>query len=245
MDAVRNADQSTQSRDWKARIKDEAYAKVLVSPLLRGCAQGGDYPRALLGGFWYFVNEFPGIIRETYSNVPAAANEKIRRFLRRSAPALSGTLKGMEDDERAHRALWIRSASRVGLSEDQLQQRRVLPEVKSLTEAIRTEGHFARRLLYFVAVEIVAEGVARYLSQAPRFVELMGEEGMQWFTVHVVHPDDATTHEAVAYNLSLSAKRIAHEPTDEKSIDADIQRCVDWFFNASIACARDFASAVK
>jgi len=246
MSPFRNRDQTDHARDWQARIKAEAYDKVLACPLMRGCAEGSGYPRALLGGFWPFVDAFPAIIRETYENLPAAAaNETVRRFLKRSAPILSGTLRGMEDDERAHRRLWLRASQRAGLAEDQLYQWRVLPEIKALSDAIRTEGQLARRLLYFAAVEIVAEGASRYLSQAPRFVEAMGEEGMQWFTLHSVHPDDATTHEALAYNLALSVKRAAHEPTDEKSVNTDIQRCVDWFFAAGVACAREFWHADK
>lgn len=246
MNASCNEDHPGQARVWQARIEAEAYKKVLASPLMHACAQGGTSPRALFGGFWHFVDTFPAIIRDTYENVPcAAANDKVRRFLKRSAPVLSGSLKPMVDDERAHRALWIRASRRVGLSEIQLQQWRILPEIRSLTEAIRTEGALARRLLYFAAVEIVAESVSRYLSQQPPFVEAMGEDGMEWFNVHLVHPDDATTHEALAYNLALSVKRVAHEPTDEKSVNADIQRCVDWFFAGGIACAREFAQTAR
>lgn len=246
MNASRNIDHSGQARVWRARIKAEAYEKVLASPLMHACAQGGTSPRALFGGFWHFVDTFPAIIRDTYENVPsAAANDKVRRFLKRSAPILSGSLKPMEDDERAHRALWIRASRRVGLSEIQLHQWRILPEIKSLTEAIRTEGDLARRFLYFAAVEIVAEGISRYLSQQPPFVEAMGEDGMEWFDVHLVHPDDATTHEALACNLALSVKRVAHEAADWKFVNADIQRCVDWFFAGGVACAREFAQAAR
>src|SRR5689334_23101046 len=172
MNAYRNEDHSGQARVWQSRIKAEAYEKVLTSPLIHACAQGGTCPRALFGGFWHFVDTFPAIIRDTYENVPsAAANDKVPRFLKRSAPILSGTLKSIEDEERVHRALWIRASRRVDLSEIQLHQWRVLPEIKSLTEAIQTEGDLARRLLYFVGVEIVAEGVSRCLSQKPPFVE--------------------------------------------------------------------------
>lgn len=240
----RPGDLSDLGRDWKARIKAEAYAKISACPLTQGCAEGDRYTRALLGGFWPFVNAFPAIIRDTYANVPAAAaSEVLRRFLKRSAPVLSGTLQGMEGDERAHRALWIRASRRVGLSEEQLHQWRVLPEIEALTERIRAERHLARRLLYFAAVEIVAEGTSRYLVQAPRFVNAMGEEGMQWFTVHMDHPAGATTHEALAYHLALAVRRVAHESTDEHSVNVDIQRCVDWFFAAGVACAREFALA--
>lgn len=243
MNALRKRNQPEHSREWRMRHRDEAYRKALACPLMHACAEGGNHTRALFGGFWHFVDQFPAIIRETYTTVPsAAANDTIRRFLRRAAPALSGTLKGMENDERAHRALWIRSASRVGLSEDRLHKFGILPEIRSLTEAIRTEQHLGRRLLYFVAVEMVAEGVSRFLSQAPRFVEAMGEDGMQWFAVHLMPPDHGATHEAVAYKIALSVKQAADERIDETSINDDIQRCVDWFFAGGVACVREFAN---
>jgi len=226
--------------DWQARIKVEAYDKVVACPLVRGCAAGGDYPRALFGGFWHFVDAFPGIIRDTYANFPVGPlGHSLRVYLRRVAPLLSETLGGMAGEERGHRALWIRSASRVGLSAAQLRDWRVLPEISFLTEAIRSEEHLARRLLYFVGVELVAEGIARYLYRAPRFVEAMGEEGMEWFTAHLIHPDGAISHEVLAYRLSLSVKRAARESADEQSVNADIQRCVDWFFAGGVACARE------
>lgn len=227
--------------DWLRPIKAEAARKVESSPLIRGCADAGPYPRGLLGGFWHFVNEFPEIIRETYATVPAAADAPTRRFLHRTAGTLSGSLHGMEGDERTHRGLWIRAAGCVGLSELQLQRWPVLAEVKSLTDAIRNEQELGRRLLYFVAVEMVAENVARYLIGAPRFVEAMGEEGMQWFAAHLVPPGKTTTHEALAFQLAMSVKRANAAPVDEISVSEDIQRCVDWFLAASIACAREVA----
>ncbi len=223
--------------NWKKRIKAEAWQKTFASTLMHGCGTGDIvYIKALLGGFWYFVSEFPWIIRRAYSEVPHTANENVQRFLKRSAKILSGTLQGMEEDERAHRTLWIRSASCVGLLEDDLAQWEVLPETRKLTDAIGTEASFERKLLYFVAVEIVAEGISRCLIAAPRFSEVMGTQGMGWFNAHVVEEDDATTHEAVAYNLAFSLKRVANEPLNEAGVNADVQRCVDWFIDGAIAC---------
>jgi hypothetical protein len=240
MDAFSNCQPVGAMHDWRRPIKAEAARKVESSPLIRGCADAGPYPRSLFGGFWYFVNEFPEIIRESYASVPAAAADApTRRFLQRSARTLAGSLRGMEGDERTHRGLWIRAARCVGLAEAQLQRWPVLAEVRSLTDAIRDEPDLGRRLLYFVAVEMVAESMARYLVGAPRFVEAMGEEGMLWFAAHLVPPGITTSHEALAFQLAMSIKRASAAPVDAISVSADIQRCVDWFQAASIACARE------
>lgn len=242
MEAFSNRRPVGAMHDWLRPIKAEAARKVESSPLIRGCADAGPYPRGLYGGFWHFVNEFPEIIRETYASVPAAdADAPTRRFFNRTARRLAGSLRGMEGDERTHRGLWIRAAGCVGLAEAQLERWPVLVEVRALTDAIRNEPELGRRLLYFVAVEMVAESMARYLVGAPRFVAAMGDEGMLWFAAHVVPPDKTTTHEALAFQLAISVKRAGAAPVDEISVSADIQRCVDWFLTASIACASEVA----
>lgn len=235
-----------QAPDWLERTAAEARRKIADSPLMQGCAaESSDdlrYARALLGGFWHFVDVFPGIIRETYTAVPAQeADERLQRFLTRAARRVAGKLRGMEADERGHRELWIASARQAGLSEGQLHAWPVLPEIRHLAEQMAAELNLGCRLLYFVAVEIVAAEASQFLSRSPRFVEAMGADGMLWFAAHPVARQDPTTHEAISYALALSFKRVTAEPLDEAAIHADVQRCVDWFFAGSVACAREFA----
>lgn len=227
--------------DWLRPIKAEAARKVESSPLIRGCADAGPYPRCLYGGFWHFVDEFPEIIRETYATVPAtAADAPTRRFFNRTAEMLAGSLRGMENDERTHRGLWLRAAGCVGLSAAQLQRWPALAEVRALTEAIRNEPQLDRRLLYFVAVEMVAESLARYLVGAPRFVAAMGDQGMLWFAAHLPS-GETSTHEALAFRLAMALQPDKAAQVDASAVNEDIQRCVDWFVTASIACAREVA----
>lgn len=231
--------------DWLVRTTDEARGKIEASPLVQGCAAEdtcGRYTRALFGGFWYFVDAFPGILRETYTTGPASvADERLRRSLQRATHPLTAALSGIEGDERTHRDLWIASARQAGLTEEQLHHWPTLPEVRDLADAMRAEQQLGRRLLYFVAVEIVAGEASRFLSRAPRFVQAMGSEGMLWFAAHLADRKDPGTHTAIAYTLALSIKQALGEPIDEASVSADIQRCVDWFFVASIACVHEFA----
>lgn len=246
MEAFTNRRPVGAIHDWLRPIKAEAARKVESSPLIRGCAGAGPYPRGLYGGFWYFVDGFPEIIRETYATVPAtAADAPTRRFFNRSARLLAGSLRGMEGDERTHRGLWLRAAGCVGLSEAELQRLPVLAEVRSLTDAIRNEQDLSRRLLYFVAVEMIAESVARYLVGAPRFVAAMGDEGMLWFAAHLPAPGETSPHEALAFRLAMAVKRDKAAPVDAMAVNDDVQRCVDWFLAASIACARDVAQGAS
>lgn len=244
MDALGHLVQSMHAHGRALRFRDAVRGKVLASPLVQGCAawgaEGDRYARALFGGFWSFVDAFPSIIRDTRATLPAAAFDALRRSLHREA--VGGMLRGMESDEHVHRGLWIRSASCVGLTEAELQQWPVLPEIRTITETLRTERHLAHRLLYFVAVEVIAAEVSGSLLQAPRFAEAMGDEGSRWFAAHVVAPGATTTHEAVAYALAVALLDAAGEPGDDASLGEPVQRCVDWFFAGSVACVRAFVA---
>lgn len=246
MDAVAHLLQTMHAHGRALRYRDAVRGKVLASPLVQGCAAwvaGPGYARALLGGFWHFVDAFPPIIRDTRLRLPATPIDALRRSLPREALAVGGALHAMESDESVHRGLWIRAANRVGLTEEALHGWPVLPEIQAVTESLRTEPHLARRLLYFVAVEIIAEEASRHLLQAPRFVEAMGEEGSRWFAAHLVAPEATTTHETVTYALALALLDAAGEPRDEASLSEPVERCADWFFDASVACVRAFAEA--
>lgn len=247
MDVVRKRVQTASARAWTSRIKDQAYRKIAASPLVKGCAAHGNADRhalALLAGFWPFVDAFPAIIRDTYAGaLGSTGSALLQRFQRRAGPLLAGNLAGMADDEQDHRALWLCAARIIGLSADQLAGWPVLPEVRALIAAIGEERELGRRLLYFAGVEIVAESTSRVLSRAPRFVELMGQDGMRWFAAHLVAPGQLGAHEALAYKLALALRRVADQPADEAAVAADVQRCVDWFVAAGAACVTAFCPA--
>lgn len=246
MDALTRLFQTMHAHRHAVRFRDMARAKVLASPLVQGCANwvaGPAYARALLGGFWSFVDAFPAMVRDTRLQLPAATIEALRGSLASDTGDIMAraALHDMESDESMHRDLWVRSAGRVGLTEAALHTWPALPEVRTITDALQTEPHLARRLLYFVAVEVVAAEASRHLLQAPRFVEAMGEDGSCWFTAHLTAADGATTHESVAYVLAVALLDAAGEAHDEMSVDEPVARCINWFFDASVACARAVA----
>jgi pyrroloquinoline quinone (PQQ) biosynthesis protein C len=231
----------SETNAQRAANKLDIWAKINAFPFVRGCWRGDpQFVRAMFGGFWNFVNGFPQIIRDTYSSVPAGIDEKTRRFLERSAQLLAGMLAGMESDERAHRALWLRAARQAGLEERDLEGWELLPEVRQIAETIGNEKDLYIRLLYFVSVELIAEGLSRALADSPEFLKLMGTRGMAWFKAHLVHEHGATTHEQLAYNL---AGRIAHfqgRQSSEESMHEIVINGLLLFARAANACGERF-----
>ncbi len=232
---------------WRTRIKEKAWAKIYASPLMQGCTRGDiRYVRALLAGYWNFVERFPEIIEGTFSTIPSdipgQAETRPNKFLRRAARILAGTLESMQNDERQHRVLWLKSAAKAGLGYSDLTGWRVLSEVEDISSVIGA-ANVRTKLLYFAAVEIVAEGISKCLSESDRFRGIMENEGMRWFDVHLRHPENVTTHEDLAYQaVERLFQEEGIEPT-EQGIDEDIQVGVDLFIRAAQACATQFAGS--
>ena len=190
---------------------------------------------ALYCGYWNFVDTFPEVIQSTYRETPGGASGQ-SRFLRRAAGILAGTLEGMEADERAHRTLWIKSAAEFGIEEKRLYEFPIVPEIAEIAVTMSRETQLQHRLLQFVATEIVAEGISNCLVAAETFKQRAGARGMGWFNVHLIHQDDETTHEAIAYNAAFMLMREAGELPDESAISIDVQLGVDLFIRAAQAC---------
>lgn len=221
---------------WQERIKSAAWGKISTSPLMHGCRQCDERAlKALYCGYWNFVDTFPEVIQSTYREAPAGTSGD-GRFLRRAAGILAGTLEGMEADERAHRTLWIKSAAEFGFAEDHLYEWPVVTEIAAISQTMSGESLLQRRLLQFVATEIVAEGISNCLAASEEFKQKAGLRGMGWFNVHLIHQDDETTHEAIAYNTAFLLMREAGVQPDEFSIDAEVQNGVDLFITAAQAC---------
>lgn len=220
---------------WQERIKSEAWAKITASPLMQGCRNCDERAlKALYCGYWHFVDTFPEVIQSTYREAPVGKADG--RFLRRAAGILAGTLEGMEADERAHRTLWIKSAAQFGFSEERLYEWPVVGEIAAISQAMSGEALLQHRLLQFVATEIVAEGISNCLASSEAFKHQAGAGGMGWFNVHLIHPDDETTHEAIAYNAAFLMMREAGAQPHEISIGAEVQSGVDLFIKAALAC---------
>lgn len=219
--------------EQQEQIKRSSWRQLNESPLMNRFKRADDAAlQALFIGYWPFVDRFPQVIRSTY--------EATERFARHGR-VLSGALREMETDERNHRALWLRSAQAAGITEQALQAARALPEVEHITDAMVARPSLWQRLLDFVAVEIVAEGISASFLSSQAFCDRLGPKGLAWFKVHVVHPVDQTTHEELAYRAALSLMP-EDLPSDRLArIDQTVQETVQRFIAAAGASLRAHA----
>lgn len=215
----------------KEAIKRKSWHKLNSLPLAARLMAADEMAlRALFVGYWPFVDGFPRVIQQTYE-----ATAQFSRYGR----VLSGALREMETDERNHRALWLRSTEAADIALADLYSSPALPQVLRVTEAMIERGALWQRLLDFVAVEIVAEGLSVAVLSSERFCERLGPKGTAWFKVHAVHPDGETSHEEIAYRaaVALMPKDGAEVIADQ--IDRTVQETVDRFVEAMNACFRE------
>jgi pyrroloquinoline quinone (PQQ) biosynthesis protein C len=219
--------------EQQEQIKRVSWQKIFATPLLQGCGGGdSDSLRGLFAGYWHFVDHFPGVIRATYEAAHFSRYGKV----------LSGALLEMEKDERCHRMLWIKSADAASISEAELYGSAPLPEVREIITSMLERASLWQRLLDFVAVEIVAEGISVYLLESERFHARMGKKGIGWFNVHSVHPADQTSHEDIAYRAAQSMMPAGTAAF--ATIDQIIQEAVGRFVEASYACSERYCGAL-
>ena len=216
--------------DQKARIKVKSWHKLSSSPLMNRFKLADDAAlRALFIGYWPFVDGFPAVIQDTYESTGQFA---------RHGKVLSGALREMESDERNHRALWLKSVEAAQISVQELYDTAPLPAVQRITQAMTERPALWQRLLDFVAVEIVAEGISVSFLESEAFRSRLGNKGTAWFKTHVVHPSDQTTHEELAYRAAVALMPTAPDGAAFDLIDHTVQETVDRFIAAAEASLR-------
>ena len=219
------------TNEQKELIKRKSWEKITGSPLMaRFVDPDQSALRALFVGYWPFVDGFPAVIQKTYE-----ATEQFARH----GKVLSGALREMETDERNHRALWLRSVAAADIPEEDLYEAQPLPAVLRVTEAMLERQALWQRLLDFVAVEIVAEGISQAFMSSEKFRDRMGTKGTAWFKVHMVHPADQTTHEDIAYRAAVALMPGALTEPVLDVVDRTIQETVDRFLVAIEACVEE------
>ena len=217
--------------DWVDDIKGEVTDKVKRSIASKVCREG-NIPalRQLVVIFWPFVDEFPKIVRHGCVKFikhklitdPGNADELLSLLV-----LADKTLTLIERDETEHRALWIKTAEAVGLTDQDLE-RPPIPLVKKLTTEMKTWTDPAAMFLRFAAVEIIAEVVSWHFLESPQFRKAVGTKGLEWFLAHTRHEDES--HESLTYRFAIafSESGITHAEAN-----ALIQPLIDLFVEAA------------
>lgn len=214
---------------WLAGVKQETLLKVGNSPLTQGCAQGyrGSL-YALMIGFWPFVNSFPDIIHSKY------AGSEDRGAL---------ILAEMEQDERGHRGLWLQTCKVLGIAETELEHE-PLPSIQRLINVIGEDTEPHRSFLRFLGVEIIAEALSVALIGHAPFQEQLGEQGLEWFRVHLNARNEvhATSHEVLTIRL---ARQYAGRSASEAQLEGEVTQAVDLFIEGGQECHDQLALASR
>lgn len=214
---------------WLPGLKEETLEKVSNSPLTQGCAKGyTESLRALMIGFWPFVDSFPDIINSKYA---------------RSGNRGAQILAEMEQDERGHRILWLQTCEVLAIDEKEMEHE-PLPRMRRLIQVIGEDTQPYISFLRFLGVEIIAEALSVALMEHAPFQEQLGERGQEWFKVHLnaVNEAHATSHEALTIRL---AKQHAGPSGSETQFAKEVAQTVDLFIEAGEECHTQLAMAIR
>jgi hypothetical protein len=207
------------------RLALRAHARegLLGSPLIRACAAGdGLAIRALLKGFWPFVQAFERSIDVQVKKLPLRpliarfGQARIRRFLAEARSALSE----MRDEEGSHAALWLDGATRIGLDLGWVEP---VKGVQTLLDSAETPDPM-EFFCWLAGTEYVAEELAAYLCRAPAFLENFPDRRWRWGEAH------AMAHDGVSHlEIDEDLARAYHPGSDpvlvEVALSAQIRRC--------------------
>lgn len=233
-----------------SEMKERVVRGIAASPLIGGCLVGDKkYIAALLKGYWVFVDGFPEVIHNTYSDKMLSEN-LLRDVLKRMGrnPDIGGRLvqkfrrqfAGMQADETAHRTLWLQCANAIGLSREDLQGAEV-PATREILRTVAAEPKLFKRYAFFAAVEIVAEGISRILLQSSYFQCAVTRGGLRWFQKHAEH-DDGTIHEEIARKAMVMFS-VGNAPAISQGFAAIVGGYADLFIDAGVACCHQLVDA--
>lgn len=215
---------------WISDIKREVEEKVAGCKIAEACLTGErKFIKEFLVCYWPFVDVFPKIISR--GAVRLLARELVRELNTKNIFEFSSLgveiLSEIRRDESSHRELWLKTAESVGLTYRDLNSSSY-PEVTAISELVGEDSETYVMFLRFMAVEMVAEAVSKILLQSPSFKAVVGNEGRQWFDVHVTH-ENGMTHEELAFRLAMAF--YAGEPAKD-GINPIILEVVDLFVAA-------------
>lgn len=214
----------------RGALREFMRAQVRGAPLLRACAEGDTAAvAALLSGFWPFVDAFEKAIDRQVAGLPI--RPLVERFGRERTHAYfdmaRAAVREMREEEGSHSLLWQEGARarRVDLAEYQL-----VDGVERLVAHATTRDPVAF-FCWLAGTEYIAEEMAAYLCESPRFLALFPEGRWTWGEAHTeVH--DGPSHLEIDEDLAR-----AYHPSDD---DAVASRAL---WDGIVACQALFADA--
>ncbi|BCK75342.1 hypothetical protein AA0242T_2174 [Acetobacter aceti NRIC 0242] len=207
---------------------------IFSSPLIRACAQGDRASiRALLIGFWPFVQAFERAIDQRVGHLPLRplverfGQSRVKTFFSEAREAV----REMKEEEGSHALLWVAGAKELGidLNADQYPQ---LSSVENLIQA-STSDDPVEFFSWLAGVEYLAEELSAYLCHAPAFISTFPSGRWIWGEAHNAHDHHGPSHLEIDEDLA----RAYHPSNDSKivgaTMGANIRRCIHLFDKAA------------
>ncbi len=174
--------------------------QVCGTRLIRACAEGQrGAVHALLSGFWPFVDAFEKAIDRQVAGMPIKpliqrfGRERIHGFFNAARHAV----RQMREEEGSHSMLWQEGAFALGV--DLATYERV-GGVEQLVASSATRDPVAF-FCWLAGTEYIAEEMADYLCQAPRFLELFPDRRWFWGEAHL-EAHDGPSHLEIDEDLA-------------------------------------------
>ena len=212
------------------RISLRAHAREEVSgsPLIKACASGDRGAiRALLIGFWPFVQAFERAIDVRVSRLPTRpliqrfGQSRVRAFFNEARKAV----REMKEEEGSHMMLWRQGADELGIDLESSPAVEGIQNLLANTESEDTVEFFC----WLAGTEYIAEELASYLCHAPDFVNAFPSGRWIWGLAHLEHDHEGPSHLEIDEDLA----RAYHPSTDPKvaaaTLFAHIRRCEQLF----------------
>lgn len=207
-------------------LRRRAAEVVRASSLIR-LAGAGDREAAvaLKVGFWPFVSEFElAIDRQALPRQPLIENFGGPR-VRRTFTGLARAVRDMKQEEGSHAAHWRKDAQCLGISDLGGVS---VPGVQALIDRSYTKdlpSFFAT----LAGTEFIAEELARYLVDSPRFTDLFSRKRWMWGEVHVAPHEAGPSH----LDIDLDLARAYAVPAGPDEIEGMVLQTVALFGRAA------------
>jgi hypothetical protein len=235
MYALLFSDSAVDRRALRAHARQE----ISGSPLIRACADG-DLPavRALLQGFWPFVQAFEKAIDYQVGRLPIKpliqrfGQEKVRTFFSEARDAV----REMHEEEGSHAELWREGAEGIGVVLDGGVSAR---GVAALLQNARTSDP-VEFFCWLAGTEYIAEELAAHLCHSSAFASLFADQRWTWGDAHIAE-HQGPSHLEIDEDLARAYYPVTDPALVGIALFEKIKRCQQLFG----AAARDLMVSLE
>jgi len=204
-------------------LRAHARGEVEGSTLIRACAAGEKQAvRALLQGFWPFVQAFEHAIDRQVGRLPLRpliqrfGQSRIRHFFAEARAAV----REMKEEEGSHAGLWQKGAEQLGVD---LTEASPVAGVDALLDNASGDDP-VEFFCWLAGTEYIAEELAAYLCGSPAFLSLFPKRRWLWGEAHTAE-HDGPSHLEIDEDLARAYHPASNPALAGAALSAQIRQC--------------------